>query len=245
MFAFLKGHLPVLLANGWASRGVCMVVDFLSAKRCASLAEYPVRTLWATGGVLKEQPLLCGGWNLSHDHQPLSACYIHDYTENIWRLHAHMTTGRYSHASVTMGDRVWITGGHDKHKTLKSTEYLYSNGSVFHGPDLPHGRQAHCMVDLLDGRVMILGGNTEKNGSGGQQSEMRNEVLIYDSINQLFTSAPSLMTGRPHHPACALFYSEKHDNRPVVMIVGGSSPGSYEFLDFTNPSAKWELSKSS
>ena len=147
-----------------------------------------------------------------------------------WKLHATMFANRSSHASVSMNGVVWITGGY---RSRNSTEFVYGNGSVIKGPDLPIDKWGHCMVDLEDGRAIIL---------GGDQNE--NDVLIYRSSDNSFESGPPLLFGR-RFPACTLFRSPLHEGRQVVLVVGGKSDGevSAEVLDFTNTSSKWIQSK--
>ena len=141
-----------------------------------------------------------------------------------------MFANRSSHASVSMNGVVWITGGY---RSRNSTEFVYGNGSVIKGPDLPIDKWGHCMVDLEDGRAIIL---------GGDQNE--NDVLIYRSSDNSFESGPPLLFGR-RFPACTLFRSPLHEGRQVVLVVGGKSDGevSAEVLDFTNTSSKWMQSK--
>ena len=44
--------------------------------------------------------------------------------------------------------------------------------------------------------------------------------------------------------ACALFHSPMHDNRPVVLALGGCHSGlTAEILDYSIVGAVWEYSK--
>ena len=101
-----------------------------------------------------------------------SECFIHDPSTNSWSQHANLNAARYYHASINVKDGVWFTGGLGWRGTtgwkfglstnlfepLTSTEIVYSNGSVVRGPDMPYYKYRHCMVDLLDGRIMFIGG---------------------------------------------------------------------------------------
>ena len=47
---------------------------------------------------------------------------------------------------------------------------------------------------------------------------------------------------------CGIFYSDRHDGRPVIVTVGsykGSGQRKSEYWDFTRPGSKWTLSSKS
>ena len=49
-----------------------------------------------------------------------------------------------------------MTGGVGERDELSSTAMVQGNGSVLHGPDLPSKGAWYCMLDLLDGRIMLI-----------------------------------------------------------------------------------------
>jgi len=147
---------------------------------------------------------------------------------------------RQWHHAIPFKGGLWITGGipcrHGKSdprkNPLRVTEIIDSDGSVRRGPDLPGELKAgHCVVDLNDGRYMIIASTYSKTSN----------VLIYDTNKDRFTPAPSIMEGRMGH-SCMLFRSPKHGHRLVVLVVGGLfDPGVHsEVLDFTQQDALWE-----
>ena len=69
-----------------------------------------------------------------------------------------MSTKRTAFSSALVKDGLWITGGYSDTEELVSTEFIFSNGSIINGPNMPAIRYSHCMVTLHDGKVMILGG---------------------------------------------------------------------------------------
>ena len=69
----------------------------------------------------------------------------------------------------------------------------------------------HCLVNLQDGRVMIL---------GSQDYNMSKSVMIFDPSKDYFQLEPPLIHPR-RDPACTLLYSTLHENRPVVLAAGG------------------------
>ena len=144
------------MANGLGSPGVVQAIDMMKNKTCR-LAQYPERVQHSAAGIIRKQITVCGGLNLNTDSLT-ATCYQHDPNTNGWSLLSSLHTARYWHASVELDGGLWVTGGSVGRNTLSSTEMVYGDGSVVHGPDLPSLRHGHCMVDLLDGRIMLIGG---------------------------------------------------------------------------------------
>ena len=115
---------------------------------------------------------------------------------------------------------------------IQAAEVIHQNGTVTSGPPLPAGRSSHCMVNLHDGRIGILGGYPSLN---------KKSVKIYNPANNTFTDGPRLYYDR-NNAGCALFFSPMHDNRPVIMIAGGFYQAAAEVLDYTISNA-WEQSR--
>ena len=136
---------------------------------------------------------------------------------------------------MVINEALWVLGG----TGLNSTEYIYANGTVVAGPNLPTANHGHCSVTLHDGKIMII---------GGYKFRQLNTVLIFSPKNNSFIQGPSLINRR-YHLACALFFSPMHDNRPVVLSAGGYGhyAGGYghytEVLDYTTANAEWQESK--
>ena len=127
-----------------------------------------------------------------------------------------------------------MTGGLDgTWTTLSSTVFVYANGTVETGPQLPEARSGHCMVTLHDGKVLILGANPNS-------PSLYKNVIIFDPAQNTFTTGPSLSYNRDN-AACTLFYSNLHDNRPVVLAAGGWGQATAEVYDYTNDNA-WQTS---
>ena len=214
-------------------------MDMFSAKKCKPLEKYPLKVKAASGTILGGKPLLCGGlreWSVAQpDSGTYSECFMHERATDEWKLHAKLLTPRLSHSSVNMNGTVWVAGGTDGEHLLKTTEFIYADGLVEKGPDLPNPIANHCAVDLKDGRAMLIGGAKDWYGTDSLL-----EVWIYDSRSMVFTRGPPLQYHRAGS-ACALFQSPLHGGRPVVLVAGGIY-GIYqtEMLDFTNKSAVWE-----
>ena len=229
----------MLFANGYDFLESVQLVDLMTNKSCRSFAQYPLRVRQAAGGLLQGKPLICGGRHsyTANTKGAVSACYLHNSSINDWVHFTSLHTSRSRHASASVEGALWMTGGLDSgHKRLKSTEFVHGNGSVLQGPDLPSPRSGHCMVDLKDGRVMIIGG-----------TPTFKEVLIYHQSNRSFVHAANLSNGRSSF-ACALFNSAMHGFRPVILVAGGAYASVYavnsvEVLDFTKTPTLWQHSE--
>ena len=112
-------------------------------------------------------------------------------------------------------------------------EYVSPNGDASTpGPDLPSARAGHCAVKLSTGKVMLLG--------GGYYGKVGKSDIIFDP-DTFNISLPSLTTHRLNF-GCAVFKSAMHDNREVVLAVGGLFRATAEVLDYTQPNAEWTQS---
>ena len=110
-----------------------------------------------------------------------------------------------------------------------STEFVFSNGTIQPGPNLPQTRRDGCSVLLPNGNVMLSGGIAT-----------RKSVITYDPISDSFSTNPNLINDR-WEAGCALFKSALHGNRPVVLAVGGGS-ATTEVFDYEVANS-WEQSK--
>ena len=78
--------------------------------------------------------------------------------------------------------------------------------------------------------------------SGGYAKRKR--VFRHDPVTKTTEELPNMLEKRSH-TGCALFYSAKHDNRPVAYIGGSFGYGSdntAEILDYTQTD-EWERRK--
>ena len=206
-------------------------------KTCRSIAQYPLRVYASSAGLVQGKPLICGGIYRGF-HRRLTPCYIYKPSTNSWPFLAYLRTYRLMSAGIGMLGGVWITGGWNGRESVKSTEFVFENGTVIQGPDLPSARDGHCMVDLLDGRIILTGG-----------SPTWNEVLIYHQSNRSFVQGPPLLVGRKFH-ACTMFHSSTHGLQPVILVAGGrtgSARGaatySVEVLLLSNTLVAWKKSE--
>ena len=133
------------------------------------------------------------------------------------------------------GQFLFISGGN-------TTEILNSDGMVTWGPKLPNELIGHCAVTAKDGRVIL---------SGGMRGSSRRQVWIYDWNTQSFSQSfsQSSFTQGPdmkndhHFHCCALFKSNFHNGREVLLVAGGDRQDTTEVWDYQTPGSSWTSSK--
>lgn len=239
-----KGSLVLVVTGGTDRPGIyhqtdSQVIDLSSTEQCSNLPSYPLRLVSGIGGIIDGSPLICGG-NAKFDgtrpgeyiDENVSFCYKYNKTSQTWNQHGNMNKKRKHAASAIVGDSLWAIGGRGRNNH-DSTEFIHPNGTVTIGPTMEDDKNGPCAVSLHDGRVMIMGGWPRYN---------RKTVLMYEPIDETFTTQPSLIYERIH-AACTLFLSPLHNNRPVVLIAGGSRQVTAEIYDYTKSNAWEEIEK--
>ena len=216
----------------------------MSSKKCPQIPDYPIPTTYSVGALVKGFPVICGGWSLNNFDR-VRECHILErtlYNNLQWRLFARLRRRRSLAGGVELNGKLWVTGGNDAYKVFFTTDLISKSGVVTRGPNLPHRREAHCMVKLTDGRVMIIGGKTERSS----KTELP-DVLIFNPVNMSFfadgfTEGPNMLLKRSSL-ACTVFKSQMHGGRSVVLVVGGAGRGqsnTSEILDYEKANATWE-----
>jgi len=196
----------------------------------ASTFEYPLDIYAATGALVGNDIVICGGY------PAISSCHQLGLDKH-WKLMAQMSIPRYASASVSVQNGLWITGGYDDgDNTLKSTETMYLNGSSITGPSLPQPRVGHCMVQYKD-TVYIVGGEDEN-------YRPQSTVWLFnvkDGI-RFIGSGPQMNHGRADQ-ACGIYHRLDHGGKPLMVVAGGQgSSFTSETWDFSSPGSNWTLS---
>lgn len=137
---------------------------------------------------------------------------------------------------------MWILGGHTHDVSghlLDTSEFLHADGTVSAGPNLLIAMSGHCAVQLINsdgtfGNVLYMGGN-----SGAS----RKKVNLYDTSTGTISEDHSTMLFEHSLFSCTIFYSPKHEGRPVVFAGPGEySDNQAELLDYTMTTT-WEARK--
>jgi hypothetical protein len=203
------------------------IVDLSSQTRsCNNFPDYPIAMVSTTGAIVSGQPIICGGLDTGYDYH--SECY--KYTTNSWKFLTDMATKRAFSASVPVKGKLLVLGGKDDYNNrLATSEYISPDGDVSQpGPDLPGPKYSHCAVKLSNGQVMLLGGSPDE----------KSVIIFHPDTEKFDQSLPPLIFERIYF-GCAAFNSPMHDNREVVLAVGGERQATAEVLDYSQPNPAW------
>jgi len=233
-FTFITEKKYVLVTGSGNDADTMEVIDKEGKNTVCSSAKYPKKWEHATGGVIDEKLLICGGEPRRLQYPYPKECYIMG-KDMTWSKHADMKAARWRASSTVIQDYLWVTGGIGENRIrLATTEKIYLNGTVEPGINLPDAVSDHCMVEHHNS-VYLLGGFDGR--------DYRRDVLQFlpemgftHSVAQPMIRAKSVF-------ACGIFNSKLHSNRPIMVSAGsyysaGKKTG--EFWDFTNPDATWQ-----
>ena len=180
----------------------------------------------ATGAIVDGHPIVCGGYIHSE-------CYHHSEATNSWTFLTNMSTKRVDSASVPVNGKLLVLGGDAGDNYLATSEYVSPDGDASQpGPDLPGPRKYYCALKLANGQILLL---------GGYKAENLKSAIIFHPETGNNQSLPSL-TFKRWNAACATFNSPMHDNREVVLAVGGYEQATAEVLDYAQPNPAWTTS---
>ena len=126
-----------------------------SDSSCKNWAEFPKDVDSATGGVIQDFVVICGG---GMDVESFDECY--SLNGKVATLITHMTAKRaYAASLVINGASLWITGGWSSDTSIATSEYITLEGSI-PGPDMPIPIYLHALVAINKTCSLLIGGRT-------------------------------------------------------------------------------------
>jgi N-acetylneuraminic acid mutarotase len=212
----------VLVAGGaTAALDDGSLVDPLAAARVYD----PTTNIWAAVGPMSTpraghtatllndgRVLVTGGISTTSEDQEstpaLASAEIYDPATRSWSLAGSMAAARTGHTATLLSDgRVLITGGTDGAPTLTANPYpttlnsaeIYDPATNLFTPTAPmnSARAGHTAVALLDGRVLVAGGNENDITS-------LNSAEIYDPTAATWTLVAPMSAARAGYAAILL-----------------------------------------
>ncbi|MDQ3979413.1 MAG: hypothetical protein M3314_07680 [Actinomycetota bacterium] len=166
--------------------------------------------------------LVAGGRNAEGD--PTASAEIYDPGSGTWSVTAPMSVSRIGHSLTTLADgRVLVAGGTTPGtgaagggQTINPEEsaeiFDPRTGTWRTTQAMSTGRFEHTATALVDGKVLIVGGQGP--GEGGRLTPLATAEL-YDPAADTFVSTTSLQEGRTNHAAVLLA------DKSTVLVVGG------------------------
>ena len=135
---------------------------------------FPIEVRGAVGGFLSQShPLVCGGYGAdSYKDQ----CYLIGDNDPVAVT---MTEKRAYAASVVWANSfLFITGGRNDNGYLRSSEYVWNNGTANPGEGMPLPIRMHSMVAINDSTIMVIGGYNGSLVSDGEASRRLRRIAL-------------------------------------------------------------------
>merc|ERR1711953_1144321 len=215
----------VLVATGYGSVGqITEIIDVEDSSFSCTLSQFPTRVYSATGGLVGDTPLICGGTIYSGygERQFLKSCYSLK-EDGSWKLESNLNTGRNSAANgeVIINNILVIAGGFNGTK-LATIEVVAPNTRSETLPiRLPVAMSGSCIVPWDTNTFLIIGGSSGR---------YRTQTYFSHMANNTYTNGPSLLTARSFF-GC---HTMKINGEDFIIVAGGGSFKSTEYLQKAN-----------
>jgi len=213
------------------------VLDNLGQTRLCQNSSYPLEVYEVSATYTDGKLLSCGG-KFQTSGPITNKCFIYEQN-NGWVQLSTMKQARQASASIPIDGGMIVTGGWDGDNSLKSSQIVLSNGSTIKdGPELPGPIHGHCLAyDKEDDVFFVTGGRYNLAYRKTVWRFKGNEKFVLNGTNQM-------KKGRAYH-GCAIFRSNKHNGRPLLVIAGGNglddAANTCEYFDYTKHDSQWQL----
>ena len=217
-FPFTFAVSKFLITTGWNQNGYprdskILDLSIKGGSNCNDWAEFPKDVVGATGGVIQDVVVICGGGDASSE---FNKCY--SLNGQAATPITHMSAKRQYAASLVIDKtKLWITGG----LYLASSEYITLKG-IEPGPELPTSIDSHALVAIDNTLSMLIGGSKVVNKG-------TNTTHYFDHQSHNWIQGPDLMQARWGHAAGIV--TDQVTNEELVIVTGGNRNGI--FLDST------------
>ena len=198
--------------DGFQRDSKMLDLSIKGGSNCKDWAELPKDVDSATGGVIKDVVVICGGGITAGSFsEAFDECY--SLNGKAATLITHMSTKRLYAASLVIDKtKLWITGGYNTDTgTLGSSEYITLEGSK-PGPELPIAIDLHALVAIDNTLSLLIGGRT----TGGVTTPTTH---YFDHQGHNWIQGPDLMQGRRGHAAGIV--TDEVTTEKIVIVTGG------------------------
>ena len=198
----------VLIMNGYPPdiSKTIELFDLTTKTSCILDATYPNDLVYlGVGGVVNDTILVCKG--LGDTGNDCNA-----FQNNEFVASKSLNIPRYGAGGEITKNGLWITGGNDNTKLIKSTEFVTFDTALM-GPDLPIPMAYHCMTRISDSIIAFV---------GGYEKDYLDTIYFFNEDSNSWLLGPSLKHKRAQH-GCTTFsnYGKKY------LIVGGGYDDAY------------------
>ena len=207
---------------------------------CNKIEDFPLSLNYATGGLVDETPIVCGGYSYSTNSYSKDCYTLKESGE--WQKDGIASLNTFTRSaasgSLVMNDKHVIAGGYYWNRAYSRTTYSSSillvspNASATIMPiRLPHGMYGSCLVRWDDYTFMVIGGTMKNNHF------MRATYFIH-MANNTISDGPNLAIGRYYHGCHEMIIN----GQDCIMVTGGFGPLSSTALNSTEILVKSNLS---
>ena len=195
---------------------------------CATmLQQFPEDTWSATGGLIRQKPMICGGrFRFTRFEKRLSqACYTLQ-EDGSWKEDgATLSKGRmwYGSGSVVLNNELVIARGWDLNSFSKSIEVVggrKTKARTLDNIELPIETFNSCIVPWNADTFMVIGGNPYKYGGGDLPPKSQKRTYFVDIKKKTVTNGPDLNNARYRHGCSEMIV----DGEEFIVVTGGHGP---------------------
>ncbi len=186
---------------------------------CQNYPSYPLLVLGATGGLIKNEPFICGGQREQQVMERIDHCYT--LTQDNAKLTAQMSIARSSAKSIVINDEtLFLTGGFNETmegKKLALSEFVTPNQPSKSGPELPYSVYLHCFIKVNASMAIVAGGRASGDFN-------KRKTLFFDIVRINFKTGPKLNEAREFQSCGRL----NVDGTSYIVAIGGSGSKTVE-----------------
>ena len=126
MILFIGNAVMIITGQPFSQSVKTEVLDLGNVQSsCTMLTDFPIKNSAATGGIIRNKPIICGGWNGNE----FDNCFIYQNNE-FTPLINKMDKKRNGASGITINNKLWVTGGRDNSNVHNSTEYIIVQGAI-------------------------------------------------------------------------------------------------------------------
>jgi len=234
-FYFLQhilGVTKVLVTTGYESGAQnTEIIDVDDASFNCKVSQFPTSVRGATGGLVGDSPLICGGYYNDDTYGAHKSCYSLK-EDGTWKLESDLNTARHHAANgeVIINNKLVIGGGNNGYY-LDTIEVVAPNTRSETLPiRLPVAIRNSCIVPWDANTFMIIGGDS---------GSYRTQTYFIHMANYTYTNGPTLLTSRSHF----VCHTMKINGEYFIIVAGGRGAWkSTEYLQKANYGSGWKKS---